>query len=100
MAEHNLIHWTEGSFPMLVGNPPSTSDTLLWAADLSQVNQSEHWFCVSFTVWSATRLSARHYSSVSKQSDCTFRIKIPPVTCCYNFLFFTEVLMHLNQMMG
>lgn len=29
MAEHNLIHWTEGSFPMLVGNPPSTSDTLL-----------------------------------------------------------------------
>ncbi|PNF35489.1 MAU2 chromatid cohesion factor-like protein [Cryptotermes secundus] len=29
MAEHNLIQWTEGSFPMLVGNPPSTSDTLL-----------------------------------------------------------------------
>jgi len=29
MTEHNLIHWTEGSFPMLVGNPPSTSDTLL-----------------------------------------------------------------------
>ncbi|PSN54061.1 MAU2 chromatid cohesion factor [Blattella germanica] len=29
MTEHNLIHWTEGNFPMLVGNPPSTSDTLL-----------------------------------------------------------------------
>ncbi|KAJ9577290.1 hypothetical protein L9F63_006129, partial [Diploptera punctata] len=29
MTEHNLIHWTEGNFPMLVGNPPSTSDGLL-----------------------------------------------------------------------
>ncbi|KDR13808.1 MAU2 chromatid cohesion factor homolog isoform X2 [Zootermopsis nevadensis] len=29
MPEHNLTNWTDGSFPMLVGNPPSTSDTLL-----------------------------------------------------------------------
>lgn len=29
MSEHNLIHWTEGNFPMLVGSSPSTSSTLI-----------------------------------------------------------------------
>ncbi|XP_046399087.1 MAU2 chromatid cohesion factor homolog [Ischnura elegans] len=29
MPEHNLIHWTEGNFPVPVGNPPSTSGALL-----------------------------------------------------------------------
>lgn len=29
MSEHNLIHWTEGNFPMLVSSSPSTSSTLI-----------------------------------------------------------------------
>lgn len=29
MAEHNLIFWLDGSFPLLATNPPSTSTTLI-----------------------------------------------------------------------
>lgn len=29
MAEHNLIFWLDGSFPLLATNPPSTSSTLI-----------------------------------------------------------------------
>jgi MAternally affected uncoordination len=29
MSEHSLINWTDGSFPVVVGNPPSTSGAIL-----------------------------------------------------------------------
>lgn len=58
MAEHNLIFWLEGSFPLNATNPPSTSTQLIWDSGSCHVRYSScrlGQFSVAPVLWPITR---------------------------------------------